>query len=295
MRQIDLSNFKDKKPRMFSEKYKKTKEFLTEILNNHQVEKKHYDRADVKVTLFDLYKDCCAYCEKSVEKSAHIDHYRPKDATMYYWLGAEWTNFILLCSDCNLYKSNNFAIEAKSKIAQLDYKDAQDLLNKLNNNWKGLIKSMEIDSQNLIDEKPLFPHPFFDIPINFIKFTENGKIEPNGLNESKEYKQGKYFIDTLKFSERNSLFELRNSKIDDIRKTVLAFSQISSDFDLEIQIDLLLGRILNKYIKQQEFSYLFLYCYIDFKTLFIEVQKEPFKTRLKTIYEKIITKVYIVV
>ena len=291
MRQIDLNAFKSKKPKMLSTKYSKTKVFLTEILDKREVKKNHYDRTGVKKNLSVLYSNCCAYCEKKVEKSAHIDHYRPKDTKMYYWLGAEWTNFILVCSDCNLYKSNNFEIEAKNKASKLDYKNVIDLLEKFNNNWEDLTKSMEIDSQNLKDEKPLLPHPAFDNAMSFLKFAHNGKIEPYGLSQSRELEQGEYFINTLKFDVRHSLFESRNQGITDIMNTVTALGSIRNDNDLLIQIDFLLGRILKRYIEKHEFSFMYLYCFINFKTLFIDTQEEPFKSRLLNLYMKIIHKV----
>lgn len=277
---------------MLSIKYKKTQEFLIEILDNRVVEKRHYHREGVKTTLLELYKNCCAYCEQGVEKSAHIDHYRPKDTKLYYWLGAEWSNFILLCADCNHYKSNNFKLGNPNNYVQYNKKNVQELKGKPEKDWEDLLNSMKIDNHNLVDEEPLLPHPFFDNPLDFIKFTENGKIEPTGVNKTKEYEQGKYFVEILKFSVRNSLFERRNEKISDIRKTVTAFGEISDDSDLEIQVDLLLGRIFNHYHEQREFAFLYLYCYLNFKTLFIEIQEETYKKRLQAVFHKIVTNVY---
>ena len=48
MRQIDLNAFKSKKPKILSTKYSKTKVFLTEILDKHEVKKNHYDRQALK-------------------------------------------------------------------------------------------------------------------------------------------------------------------------------------------------------------------------------------------------------
>ena len=171
------------------------------------------------------------------------------------------------------------------------YKNVTDLLAKFNNNWEELTKSMEIDSQNLKDEQPSLLHPAFDNPISFLKFAHNGKIEPYGLSQSKEFEQGKYFIDTLQFDKRHSLFESRNEKITDIKNTVTIFSHISNENELLILIEFLLNDISRRYNEKQEFSFMYLYCFINFKMLFIETQEEPFKSRLLNLYMEIIRKV----
>jgi hypothetical protein len=71
-----------------------------------------YKRADVVTALRALFNKKCAYCEFNYAPGGpeDIDHHRPKAAIVidgvlirpgYYWLGAEWTNLLPSCIDCN--------------------------------------------------------------------------------------------------------------------------------------------------------------------------------------------------
>jgi 5-methylcytosine-specific restriction endonuclease McrA len=74
--------------------------------------------------LQDLYPYKCAYCETdSSGSSLQVEHFRGKDKNIrntkdtkdrhaYYWLAYEWSNLLLICSDCNGAKSDYFPLEA---------------------------------------------------------------------------------------------------------------------------------------------------------------------------------------
>jgi uncharacterized protein (TIGR02646 family) len=67
--------------------------------------------------LFHIFKKKCAYCEINVDGGAHyhVEHYRPKgnkekNYDGYYWLGYEWSNFLLVCPSCNTKKNDVFPL-----------------------------------------------------------------------------------------------------------------------------------------------------------------------------------------
>ncbi|PRQ08711.1 hypothetical protein [Enhygromyxa salina] len=65
----------------------------------------------------------CAYCEREVERSAHIDHFRPRrphkgsarsDAHPgYWWLTWSWSNLLSACLECSLRKGGVFDVEGR--------------------------------------------------------------------------------------------------------------------------------------------------------------------------------------
>lgn len=86
-------------------------------------DKKNHDKAfddwrayrldSVRDLLVALFEGRCCYCESRFANthSGDIEHYRPKGGYRdtserltkpgYYWLGAEWTNLLISCIDCN--------------------------------------------------------------------------------------------------------------------------------------------------------------------------------------------------
>jgi len=73
-----------------------------------------YKEDEVKLALHRLFHGKCAYCESRYAAAAPMDveHFRPKKAVEkwkkiparprgYYWLGAEWSNLLPSCIDCN--------------------------------------------------------------------------------------------------------------------------------------------------------------------------------------------------
>jgi len=53
----------------------------------------------------------CPVCSKDIQRYDDVDHYRPKSKELYWWLAYEFSNYILLCSDCNrAYKRTKFPL-----------------------------------------------------------------------------------------------------------------------------------------------------------------------------------------
>lgn len=79
-----------------------------------------YKAADVVTALRTMFNKKCAYCEfpYAAGLSEDIEHFRPKGGVViddklatpgYYWLGAEWTNLLPACPDCNRKRTKEFA------------------------------------------------------------------------------------------------------------------------------------------------------------------------------------------
>lgn len=59
----------------------------------------------------------CPICEKLIDEYSHIDHYRPKDKTLYPFLECCYQNYMLMCPVCNsTYKKTDFPLYGKSQI-----------------------------------------------------------------------------------------------------------------------------------------------------------------------------------
>jgi uncharacterized protein (TIGR02646 family) len=282
-----VENYFDTIPKNLSFGRKKTKDFLTEILVSKKVEGKHYGREGVKETLLKIYNHSCAYCEQFIEKSAHIEHYRPKKEDMYYWLGMTWSNFLIACSDCNTAKLDKFEIDGQ-KAAIPECQDQVDFLRHYNNDWQLFLDTTHIASDTLIKESPKMLHPAIDEPKNHLFFEANGTI--TSLTD-----KGSYFLTTCKisdFDDRKALIDHRASKVEDIRDQIVALEIISNDNELEDLLDNHLGLILKRVIDKKEFSALYLSCYENFDAFFISKLSEPFQSRLRLIYRRLLSKIY---
>jgi uncharacterized protein (TIGR02646 family) len=67
------------------------------------------DRTKVRKQLENVQNNLCAYCENSLEKNPHIDHFEPKSRNRN--LTFEWDNLIVSCThddSCGRKKDNNF-------------------------------------------------------------------------------------------------------------------------------------------------------------------------------------------
>lgn len=68
-----------------------------------------YKQDDTKQALKQIYKNKCAFCEKSqLDTFPQVEHFRPKD--IYYWLGFSWDNLLWACAQCNIPKSTKFDV-----------------------------------------------------------------------------------------------------------------------------------------------------------------------------------------
>jgi len=67
------------------------------------------DRTKVREQLEEVQNDICAYCESSLEKNAHIDHFQPK--LLNWKLTFDWDNLIVSCTNndsCGNKKGKDF-------------------------------------------------------------------------------------------------------------------------------------------------------------------------------------------
>ncbi|CAN2042739.1 putative ATPase AAA-type core domain-containing protein [Candidatus Magnetomoraceae bacterium gMMP-15] len=113
----------------------------------------------VKERLHRIYNNKCAYCESKVINYSEIDHYRPKK--YYYWLAYEWSNLLLVCKKCNMFKLNKFPI--------IDEQQRVLSPQKQKNEWVA-------DSKSFLAEKPLLLNPEIDNPEDYLAFYPDGRI-----------------------------------------------------------------------------------------------------------------------
>ncbi|OQY45396.1 MAG: hypothetical protein B6247_29010 [Candidatus Parabeggiatoa sp. nov. 2] len=182
--------------------HKKIQEALIQK-NHHHFSSYYYGNKDkVRQVLEALYDYKCAYCETNTTAGAtlQVDHYRPKNKiqeesnhTGYYWLGYEWSNLMLICSQCNgkSAKSNKFPIAPTGIRVTTPPLDNQGELN------KALCRA---DSQLLLDEKALLLNPEIDKPEEHLVFLPNGQIK--GITE-----RGKKTIDICNLNRKSLVFK----------------------------------------------------------------------------------------
>ena len=132
-----------------------------------------------KPKLMEIYRHKCAYCEIDIAGGApyHVEHYRPKgnknhkndypDFTGYFWLGYEWTNFLLVCPYCNTKKSDTFPLKLEGKRVKQPPEDINGTV------------IFNIEDSLYKDEDPLLLHPVLDGNEigKHIYFKQNGEIE----------------------------------------------------------------------------------------------------------------------
>ena len=83
------------------------------LTNEKTIKFEAYAHKDTKDELKKVFKNKCAYCESYIAhiEPGDIEHFRPKaeveandGSTLipgYYWLGADWNNLLLSCTNCN--------------------------------------------------------------------------------------------------------------------------------------------------------------------------------------------------
>jgi hypothetical protein len=109
-----------------------------------------------------LFFGKCAYCEGNYRAGywPDVEHFRPKRGVTedrkwvghpgYFWLAYEWYNLLLVCARCNVAKGNEFKIEGARVGAPDEHREL----------W---LKKLAI-------EKPLLLNPYFDDPMDHIRF-----------------------------------------------------------------------------------------------------------------------------
>lgn len=87
-----------------------------------------------------------------------IDHFRPKDVSLYPNLQYDHENYILMCSDCNnAYKGNLFPLHSSTPVRNVT----------------------ALKTSDIIDERPLIVNPIFENPFDLFKiilrYSNSGK------------------------------------------------------------------------------------------------------------------------
>ncbi|HNL82630.1 MAG TPA: HNH endonuclease [Chitinophagaceae bacterium] len=147
-----------------------------------------YSSPSILISLNDIYKNKCAYCEQTpLGSPLQVEHFRPKNGvdgiahTGYYWLGYEWSNLLLSCGNCNSNKGNHFELlDEKNRIIAPIFKVNKEVDQ----------DTFHILYKGLRDEKCLLINPEIDDPNLHFKYLTSGYINPttdNGIESEKRY------------------------------------------------------------------------------------------------------------
>lgn len=138
------------------------------------------------------FSGACAFCERSVESSAGISHFRPLSLEVhghdgdysdhYSWLAYEWLNLFLICRTCQKHRQNWFFVQRKRArfLATFD----------------------EVRSE----EQPLLIDPTLENPASHLSFLLSGECVPK-RNSAK----GKATVDLLALNADELVYQRRNS------------------------------------------------------------------------------------
>jgi uncharacterized protein (TIGR02646 family) len=226
-----------------------------------------------QTVLLKLYNNKCAFCERIFSNDADntkptVEHFRPKNKMLYYWLAVEWTNLLPTCKGCNSPKGDTFPLSGNTAKINSPF----DSNNQLDESY--------FDAQILnVIENPLLLHPEIDNPKDFIIFDAEGRLKAIDNNT-----RGLETIKLLELDDekkRESLVLKRKKVLDDIRKDLEY--QIRKIYNLEKDgkiidnetLALALDRdfekiISNAYNEQVEFTLLHHCIFFDFATLITE-------------------------
>ncbi|MBN2663741.1 MAG: TIGR02646 family protein [Bacteroidales bacterium] len=100
-----------------------------------------YRNDEVLNELDKLYFKKCGYCE-TITNNYKIEHYRPKDVTLYPYLAYEWSNIFPVCHHCNHSKGNKFPVKIKNTNKELIH------INDLNEIEDPIVLNPEVDNPN---------------------------------------------------------------------------------------------------------------------------------------------------
>lgn len=198
--------------------------------HSHEAKPECYGQT-TRESLCDLYKNKCAFCERSRGTELQVDHYRPKKARNnntnqhynqpgYYWLCYEWSNLIPLCSRCNQIKSNKFPLMVWSEVNRIsDHLNANSLPTFLPYDLKWLQGH----------EKPFLINPEYEKnPEKHFIFKSDGTID--GRTE-----QGVETINICGLNRRDlrrERLELRQIYVNEIKEAFDDFSNNKDESEL---------------------------------------------------------------
>jgi hypothetical protein len=202
----------------------------------HEFDRQVYGSKAVKDKLKIIYKCKCAFCESNTHAGAHkdVDHYRKK--THYYWLGYEWTNFLLSCQICNRdFKKSLFPLENDAhriKEHPLSITGEFDRT------------QCHILSDSLKAEKPLLLHPAIDNPKEHLKFLPDGLVEGLTAKGKKSIEVYGLKRDELRKARENIVLQLRKDIWEEYNHAIPNAERIT--IEIRKVINKLLARIENE-------------------------------------------------
>lgn len=299
MRRID--DYLNDAPKNLQANHQKTRAIAERVFTSKTIDKKDYNRTGVKKKLLEIYGHCCAFCEKRVGIADDIEHFRAKheisildsafkkqviDNEGYYWLGFEWSNFLLACRVCNLEKTTLFPIKGtRASAPTVDFTDKTSL--------DAFFQQCHIRSTELMAEEPLLLHPVLDNPDDYLLFEMDGTViaKNNNLRGAASIR-----IYGLSNEEKNIiLIRDRQTIIYNIRGKV---EHAMLNF---VNEERLYQDLLNIHVKLQEqimephhkirhpFSAVRRACLERFKTFFIDIFEGEQAARLNKAYDKLRT------
>jgi uncharacterized protein (TIGR02646 family) len=172
-------------------------------MHQHEFDVEIYGSKMVKQRLKRVFKQKCAFCESNITRGAHLDveHFRAK--SYYYWLGYEWTNFLLACHICNRdYKKTKFPLLHEVNRITLPTQNAQGGLDRA---------ACDIRRLNQM-EQPLLLHPALDDPKDHLQFLPNGSVR--GITQKGRESIAAYGLN------REHLEKYRKKMVQDIRQEI---------------------------------------------------------------------------
>lgn len=244
---------------------------------NHVVVDRCYRKTTLEPLLL-LYKNKCAMCERDRGTELQVDHYRPKkprnnikdphnNQPGYYWLAYEWSNLILLCSKCNLKKSNKFPL--------LNWDDTKRIISHLDKNG---INGFDAYCLNWLQhyEMPLLINPEHEVnPERHFVFKWDGSL----IGRTAEGKETIIICDLNRKDLRRERLKIREGYINDIKSAFDDFAISKNTSQLEGELRGVFKRIKNNCKDDAPHSlfHVFMFRYFD---LFID-KKLPTDLRTK--------------
>ena len=138
-----------------------------------------YKNQAIKEALEKVFHGKCAYCETRYGAGSNVDveHFRPKSEVKnsdidnpslgYYWLALAWENLLPSCQSCNRRWKRKLFGKEKTELT------GKGTLFPLENP-----KKRARNTRQLLAEKPLLLHPYFDNPDAHLNFEVDGLVYP---------------------------------------------------------------------------------------------------------------------
>ena len=213
-----------------------------------------------KAALSHLYHNKCAFCEqfltdnKNRPNSFTIEHYRPKNKMLYFWLGAEWTNLFPTCADCQKRAGKSDWFEILNEKCKKPFDTA--------NNFDAML--FDAVRLNML-ENPLLLHPEIDDPKLFFECDKNGAIQAKDKTNQRANETIRILGLNNDFDKIEKTSFQRKKIIDGIKPDLLTQYQIVvknykydeiDDRILSVAFDAIFRKVINQADTKAEFSFL---------------------------------------